>query len=329
MEHYRFTDGDRRFRIGTSVGIVEIDSDWPDSVALLQAADAACLSAKEAGGNNFRLWRARDADIQLQREEIGWAARIAEAIDRDQFCLHIQEIVSVAPSSRRQGEILLRLREADGSLTLPGKFLPAAERFNLIGRIDRWVLIRTIQGLQVDGVLEGIESVSVNLSGRSVADVGFHRFAIDALVGAGAEICKRLIFEITETAAIGHLATAANFIEQLHSIGIRVALDDFGAGTASFGYLRALKVDLLKIDGQFVKNLDGDPLAEVTIRCFVEIAKTLGIEIVAEWVDRPSLVDQLTNMGVDHLQGFHIARPLPIETFLHRRTESVGDRADQ
>ncbi len=317
MEVYRYTQDDRRFRIGTSIGVVAIDQRWTTSEAIIQAADAACLMAKETGRNRVRVWQDQDSSLALRRGEIGWAARLEQALDTDQFKLLVQEIRSLDPNlSGLHGEVLLRIEEADGSFILPGQFLPSAERFNLITQIDRWVMRETIRTLQNHPSMADIRSISLNISGKSLADRAFHRFAIAELIEAGPNLCQRLTIEITETSAVGNLVNASLFIEQLHALGVRVSLDDFGAGTASFGYLRALKVDCLKIDGQFVQGLLDDPLSRATVRCFTEVAAVLGIPTVAEYVDRDEILVELKALGVSFVQGHLIAQPVPILEFL-------------
>ncbi len=320
MEVYRYTHDDRRFRIGTSIGVVAIDQRWTTSEAIIQAADAACLMAKETGRNRVRVWQEQDSSLAIRRGEIGWAARLEQALDTDQFKLLVQEIRSLDPNlSGLNGEVLLRIEEPDGSYILPGQFLPSAERFNLITQIDRWVMRETIRTLQNHPGMADIRSISLNISGKSLADRTFHRFAIAELTEAGPNLCQRLIIEITETSAVGNLVNASLFIEQLHALAVRVSLDDFGAGTASFGYLRALKVDCLKIDGQFVQGLLKDPLSRATVRCFTEVAAVLGIPTVAEYVDRPELLEALNSLGVDFVQGHLIGQPVPILEFLSSR----------
>jgi len=212
-------------------------------------------------------------------------------------------------------EILLRLRESNGSLSLPGIFIPAAERFHLATRIDRWVLRRAIDWMS-SAPLGAIEMLCVNLSGQSVGDRAFHRWAIGVLEEAGPSICHLLCLEITETAAITNLADASMFIHQLRQVGVRVALDDFGAGASSFGYLKTMPVDFLKIDGQFVRDLVTDRLDQAAVRCFVDVASLLGIKTVAEYVDHPDVLRTLRAMGVDMAQGFLIHKPAPLAELL-------------
>jgi EAL domain-containing protein (putative c-di-GMP-specific phosphodiesterase class I) len=154
-----------------------------------------------------------------------------------------------------------------------------------------------------------IGKLSVNLSGQSVGDRAFHRWAVDLLAGAGPEVCHRLCLEITETAAVTHLADAGLFIEQVRAAGVRVALDDFGAGASSFGYLKRLPVDYLKIDGQFIVDLVTDPLSEAAVRCFIDVAKVMGVKTVAEFVETSEVLERLRSMGVDFAQGYLVHRP--------------------
>jgi EAL domain-containing protein (putative c-di-GMP-specific phosphodiesterase class I) len=206
---------------------------------------------------------------------------------------------------------LLRLQEDDGSLILPGVFMLSAERFNLAPRIDVSVLRRTIETLASRADRAEFALISVDLSGRSVGDRMFHRHVLDLLRAAGPDICSRLMLEVTKTAAVTSIADATVFVEQIHELGVKVALDDFGAGATSFGYLRSLKADFLKIDGQFIQGLLSDEVSQVTVRCFVEIAKVLGIATVAEFVDQPALLEQVRAQGIDFAQGFLLGMPEP------------------
>lgn len=317
LEVYRFTSPRGRFRTGASIGVVAIDKIWTSSEAIVQAADGACRLAKETGRNRVRVWREIDGALARRRDEIGWAARLEQALDGNQFRLFVQEIGALDPKvTGLHGEILLRLEEPDGSLILPGQFLPSAERFNLITQIDRWVLRETIHTLQDHSAPDDIWQLSRNISGKSVADRAFHRYALALLTEAGPDLCHRLGFEITETSAVGNLASASRFIDQLHGLGVKVSLDDFGAGTASFGYLLALKVDCLKIDGQFVQGLLRDPLSPIMVRSFTEMAQVLKIPIVAEYVDHPDILEALRALDVTFAQGHLIAQPVPILEFL-------------
>uniref|UniRef100_UPI002FE0F2C3 EAL domain-containing protein n=1 Tax=Silanimonas lenta TaxID=265429 RepID=UPI002FE0F2C3 len=309
LETWRFEHGGHRFRIGASIGIAPIDDRFPDLPAVVQAADSACLSAKEAGRNRVHLWRDSDGAISQRRGEMRWAARLERALDEGGFTLYHQHILPGAAG--RQAEILLRLREPDGEVLPAGLFLAAAERYHLATRIDRWVLETVLAALRRRPALDDVALLSVNLSGQSLSDETFHRFAVGHLERAGAAVCRCLCFEITETAAVTNLADARRFIERVRALGVRVALDDFGAGLSSFGYLKTLPVDLIKIDGQFIRQLVEDRLDEAAVRGFVEVARVLGVPTVAEFVDRPEVLERVRALGIDHAQGFLLHRPSP------------------
>jgi diguanylate cyclase (GGDEF)-like protein/PAS domain S-box-containing protein len=323
MEDFRFLHDGRRFRIGASIGLVPMDKRWSSTEAVLQAADTSCYAAKEAGRNRVHAWFDTDKAMRARHGEMQWTSRIEQALDEDRFVLFAQRIEPA--NGAQQGvhaEVLLRLLDHDGSLVAPGAFLPAAERFNLASRIDRWVLKRVMDWMNAVPSLDMIENISVNLSGQSIGDRAFHRWAMEVLATAGAPICERLCLEITETAAVTNFDDAALFIEQVRALGVRVALDDFGAGASSFGYLKSLPVDYLKIDGQFVRDVTVDPLDDAAVRCFVDVAKVVGVKTVAEFVDQPAVLARLQDIGVDYVQGYLLHRPSPIDELL-RVTQDV------
>jgi diguanylate cyclase (GGDEF)-like protein/PAS domain S-box-containing protein len=317
LEQFRFHDAGHSVRVGASIGLVPLNERWASSAALLQAAETACYAAKEGGRNRVHTWFDTDTAVRRHHGEIQWAMRIEHALQEDHFELHAQRIEALCDESPGlRLEVLLRMVEANGAPVLPGAFLPAAERYHLAPRIDRWVLQHTLEWLNdLPGVSE-IHTLSINLSGQSVGDRTFHQHAIELLTAAGRGVCERLCFEITETAAITNLTKAARFIEQIRSLGVRMALDDFGAGASSFGYLKSLPVDYLKIDGQFIRDLIENPLHAAAVRCFVDVAKIIGVETVAEFVDRPEVFAKLREMGIDYAQGFLLHRPEPLQHLL-------------
>ncbi len=317
LDEFRFLHGERRFRIGASIGLVPLDRRWKSTAAVLQAADASCYAAKDAGRNRVHAWHDTDAAMQARNGQTQWAARLEQALDESRFVLFAQRIFPLGDEAGRSHvEVLLRMIDDDGSLIAPGTFLPAAERFHFSSRIDRWVLGRTIGLLSERADLSSIDALCVNLSGQSIGDKAFHRDTIDKLVAAGAAVCRCLCLEITETAAVTNMTDAALFIEEVRALGVRIALDDFGAGASSFGYLKSLKVDLLKIDGQFVRDVIDDPLDDAAVRCFVDVARVVGVKTVAEFVDKPEVLARMKEIGVDYVQGFLLHRPEPIERVL-------------
>jgi diguanylate cyclase len=307
----------RRFRIGTSIGLVPVDRRWQTTAAIQQAADTSCYAAKEAGRNRVHTWFDTDVAMRERHFEMQWTTRIAHALDEDGFVLYAQRLTALkGPAHGVHAEVLLRLRQDDGTLVAPGAFLPAAERFHLASRIDRWVLRQVVDWMAALADPSRIELLSVNLSGQSVGDRSFHRWALELLARAGPQVCGALCLEITETAAVTHIADAAAFIDQVRACGVKVALDDFGAGAASFGYLKTLRVDTLKIDGQFVRDLVDDPLDEVAVRCFADVAKVMGLTTVAEFVDKPAVLARLKAMDVDFAQGYLLHEPAPIDELI-------------
>ncbi len=314
MDDFRFVHEERRFRIGTSIGLVPVDRRWISASAIQQAADTACYAAKEAGRNRVHAWFDTDVAMRERHFEMQWTTRIEQALDDDGFVLFAQRVESLkGPTSGLHAEVLLRLRQGDGTIVAPGAFLPAAERFHLASRIDRWVLRHVVEWMGALAEPARVEMLSVNLSGQSVGDRSFHRWALELLARAGPRICRTLCLEITETAAVTNIADAAAFIDEVRAVGVQVALDDFGAGAASFGYLKSLRVDLLKIDGQFVRDLVDDPLDEAAVRCFTDVAKVMNLRTVAEFVDKPAVLARLTAMDVDFAQGYLLHRPEPID----------------
>jgi diguanylate cyclase len=316
MDDFRFVHAERGFRIGMSIGLVPLDRRWQTASGLQQAADTACYAAKEAGRNRVHTWFDTHAASRERQLEMPWVARLEQALDDDRFVLYAQRLTPLeetrAPAAGVHAEVLLRMCLGDGALALPGAFLPAAERFHLASRIDRWVLRHVVDWMKALQAPERIGMLSVNLSCQSLLDRGFHQWALELLAEAGPPICDSLGLEFAETAAVANLADTAVFIDQLHALGVKVALDDFGAGAASFGYLKTLRVDTLKIDGQFARDLVDDALDEAAMRCFADVARVMSLRTVAKSVDKPAVLERLQAMGVDFAQGFLLQQPAPI-----------------
>ena len=315
MEDFRFHYNTHRFRIGTSIGLVAIDNRWQTTTELMQAADTSCYAAKDAGRNRVHMWFDTDQAMHTRHGEMQWTTRIERALDENHFQLHAQRIVDLSDTSNGiHAKVLLRMLDTDGTIIPPGAFLPAAERFHLASRIDRWVLRSVIKWLSARSEDDPtIDMLCINFSGQSIGDRIFHRQATEMLSEAGSTICEKICLEITETAAVTNLADASIFIEQVNQLGVRVALDDFGAGASSFGYLKNLAVDILKIDGQFIKDLVDNPLDDVAVRCFIDVARVVGLKTVAEFVDKPAVLSRVRELGIDYAQGFLVHKPEPID----------------
>lgn len=323
VDEFRFTHDGRPFRIGASVGVVPLAGDWTSSAAVLLAADAACAAAKEEGRNRVHAWFDLDEAVRVRKGELDLVTQLTQALDEDRLQLHAQRIVPARGAGTQHLEILLRLRDAKGRIVTPGNFLPAAERYQIASRIDRWVVRNVFAWMTEHAArLRNIGSITINLSGQSIGDRAFHRMIGEALAQPGFDVDK-LCFEITETAAITNLADASEFIAQLRARGVHIALDDFGAGASYFGYLKSIRADFLKIDGQFIQNLVHDPIDQAAVRCFCEIARSVGMKTIAECVETEAAAEMLREIGVDFLQGYFFHRPEPLDRLL-TPTRSAG-----
>ena len=318
LEDFRFQVGEQRFRVGVSIGVVPLVGQGLHPDAVMQAADTSCFTAKEGGRNRWHTWGKGDVDMISRNLAMRWVTRLQQAIDDDRLELHAQRILPLDPSAREalRVELLLRIREADGSLVMPGAFLPPAERFQIVTRLDHWVLRKTIDVLAEQPHLELIERICLNVSGQSVVDPSFLQTVDHLLAESGPQISGLLCFEITETAAITSVAAAMEFIAIVRRHGCTVALDDFGSGMASFGALKTLPVTHLKIDGQFVTGVIDDPLDDVAVRCFVEVAEVIGLRTVAEFVESAQVLERLRQIGVHYAQGYHLHRPEPLDAVM-------------
>lgn len=309
LDASRFDSGDGHVRIGASVGLVAVDRRGVSVAALVGAAYDACQAAKEAGRNRVHVWGALDPAMLRRSSDMCWLGRLEQALDEDRFELHGQRIEPLAAADGRlRCEVLLRMREPDGTLVPPGRFMPAAERFQVAGRIDRWVVRTLFRWLERDGAADRFDMICVNLSGQSVGDPSFRAFMLQAIGSARFDLC-RLCFEITETAAIARLGEARMLVDALRAHRIKVALDDFGAGASWFSYLKSFPVDYVKIDGQFTRDLLHDPLNRVAMRCFQELAASVGAETIVEFVEHEFQRDALLALGFGLGQGYLLHRP--------------------
>lgn len=321
---FRFSHEGKRLRAGASIGVVPISGEWTSASDVMQAADAACYAAKEAGRNRVHVWYDKSEVILAQREEKRWAARLEQALDENEFILHAQKITAVGREENVTNfEVLLRLPHSENGYIKPDLFLPAAERFQLATRIDLWVVTRVIAMLRTYDVLDELGFVSINLSGKSVGDASFQEAILALLAEAGQHICAHICLEITERAALTKLQEVALFILKLRDLKVRIALDDFGTGSSSFSYVKSLPIDVIKVDGTFISNLVTDRLDESAVRCFVEVAKIVGAVTVAEFVNSAELLDRVSAIGFDYVQGNLSHKPEKIEDLLNKIT-SMG-----
>jgi diguanylate cyclase (GGDEF)-like protein/PAS domain S-box-containing protein len=312
---FHFAWETRSFGIGVSIGVVNV-KDGPFTLTdVMSAADAACYMAKDKGRNRVQVYHAEDSELSLRHGEMEWISRLQKALKEDRFVLYAQDIRGL-DASRQHGthcEILLRLLDERGELVPPMAFIPAAERYNLMPAIDRWVIrtaFATISREQAEGGAV-FEICAINLSGGSIGDEGFLGYVREQFARFPVVRPQSICFEITETAAIARLDKATHFIEEMKSLGCRFSLDDFGAGMSSFAYLKHLPVDFLKIDGGFVKNMADDPIDRAMVEAINSVGHITGKQTIAEFVDGERVIALLREIGVDFAQGYGVAKPKP------------------
>ncbi|HVR82140.1 MAG TPA: EAL domain-containing protein [Luteimonas sp.] len=326
IEGYIYVWEQRSYMISASIGVVLIDRPGQTLREVMSQADSACYMAKDHGRNRIHFFSEQDDETILRRGEMEWAHRLRWVMEEDRLLLDYQEVVPLQgqPAGDPHIELLIRLRDEDGRVVMPGAFLPAAERYGMVPLLDRWVIAQAIghfDQLHVSGRTPG--RCALNLSASTLEDDGLAEYVLELIERHGVAP-SRLCFEITETEAVRNLARAVRFIERLRAVGCLVALDDFGAGMSSFGYLKNLPVDVIKIDGSFVRDLDGDPMNWSIINAITQIGHQRGLEVVAEWVATDSNVATLRALGVDYGQGFALHRPEPV---LYQRGPERESRA--
>ncbi len=316
VRRFRFPWKGRHFALGSSIGLVALEAGAGDLAEVLGQADTACYAAKDRGRNRVHLFQPDDLELAERQGQMQWAARIRSALDRDRLRLYFQPIVPTGATREAAAhhEILVRLLDDEDNLVAPNAFIPAAERYGLMPEVDQWVVRNTLAWLgdMYRADPDSCTVCAINLSGASLNDPRFLDeigTLLDAHGVPGAAVC----FEITETSAIGNFEAARHFIDSLTAAGCRFSLDDFGSGLSSFGYLRNLPVHFVKIDGAFIRELVHSPTDEAMVRSIHSIARTMGLETIAEFVEDAATVERLAAIGIDYVQGYHIDRPRPLE----------------
>ncbi|MES9942496.1 MAG: EAL domain-containing protein [Candidatus Thiodiazotropha sp. 6PLUC1] len=297
------------FQLGASVGMVNITDALRNIDELLIAADQACYAAKDRGRNRIEIYRDNDEYFRAQRAQFLSVEEINNALREQRFVLYYQRIVPLQKGLPEHAEILLRMRDNQGQILTPDRFIPAAERFNLMPEIDRWVISNTCRHLkEIKGGQFQDTCFAINLSGLSLSSDDLAEFVISQFDEYQIDP-KCISFEITETATMDRLDKAKYFIRMMRNLGVKVALDDFGTGLSSFAYLRELEVDFLKIDALFVRNLDSDERDLAVVRSIMEVAKVHGMQTIAEFVHNMAISKILEEVGVDYAQGFALHKP--------------------
>ncbi|MEJ2407280.1 MAG: EAL domain-containing protein, partial [Candidatus Thiodiazotropha sp.] len=333
VKDFRFIWDDKAFEVGVSIGVVPIGPDSGNMAHVLAAADAACYIAKDSGRNRLHVYQPDDEAIVQHHGEMQWVHRLSAAFDTDSFELYAQPIAHVAGDRVvSHYEILVRMTDEQGKPIPPGAFIPAAERYNLMPTIDRWVIRKTLQMLrdaQGDLAFPPVEC-AINLSGQSLTDDHFLEYVVDLFDETGVP-CENISFEVTETAAVANLSRATRFISILRGMGCSFALDDFGAGLSSFGYLKSLPIDYLKIDGGFVRDMVRDQVDRAMVESINEIGHIMGLKTIGEYAEDEAVLMALERARVDFAQGTAIGVPRPFSRVLedekrqHRRADAVEE----
>ena len=308
---YRFVWKDKIFNIGVSIGLVEISRESGALEELLAAADSACYVAKKQGSGRVVVYSARDEALARHTGEIQWLQRLQSALKDNRFQLYHQPIV---PAYGVDGggpamEVLVRLQDEAGHEVPPSEFVKAAERYRLMGLVDRWVVQTTLAALGRGAIpVPSNRSVAINISGQTLSDMQFLEFVVECLDSTGVNP-QQVCFEITENAVVANLDHARRFVGVLHGMGCQFALDDFGSGVGSFSNLKNLPMDYLKIDGSFMRNLEKDSVNQAMVTAMIKLARTLNFKVIAEQIEDIATLDTARRMGVDYVQGYAVGRP--------------------
>ena len=300
------------FNVTVSIGVAMLSVESESVAQAMSAAELACTMAKDQGQNRVETYRSDNVDMIRREEQMHLVAHIQRALAEDRFRLYCQPIQALAPGSGlHHTEILLRLLDESGEVLAPGNFIPAAERYHLMPSVDRWVVTKTLSMLSEfdeDSIRRGI--YAINLSGQSFNDKDFLEFAQKEIENSGVPP-ESICFEITETAAVANLAKAVLFMNSLRDIGCSFSLDDFGSGISSFGYLKSLPVNYLKIDGSIVKDIVTDKVSAAMVAAINQVGHTMNLRTIAEFVENDAIKSCLTEIGVDYVQGYGIGKPEP------------------
>lgn len=310
VSDYKFRWNGKSLRIGISIGLVMIDKSAQDPNEIIKEADEACYMAKLQGRNRICLYHEDDKSIK-QRGEVAWITRINDAIEQNRFILMAQEIRDVNGGAVMY-ELLLRMVDEDGKYISPASFLPVAERYSLIEKIDHWVINYTLQYIASNFTASDCPIFCINLSADSIARPEFLQYLTESLCRHRSP-CHKLCFEVTETSAIQNLVHANTFISAIKELGCAFALDDFGSGFSSFAYLKNLPVDYLKIDGIFVKDVLEDEIDMAMVKSINDIGRVMGKKTIAEYVESDAIMQEMRRIGVDYVQGYGVAMPVELD----------------
>ena len=316
VQDYRFSWENRIFSLGVSIGMVVCTDPDASAEQYICMADAACYYAKEQGRNQIHKYSKDDESMLRYQNELDWVNSIQSALSEDRFLLYYQPLRPLSrPNDGHYYEVLLRMKETDGRIVEPAAFLPTAERFEMNVKIDKWVIVNTFNWLSEHPEhLAELKRCSINLNCHSLADRDFKLFVLNAFERYKIPYDK-ICFEMIESVAIIKMEYTIDFMRTFHRLGCSFALDDFGRGFASYGYLKHLPVDIVKIDGTFIKDMRADPVDVAMVSSIKDVAKALGMQTVGEFVESDATMTQLGNMGIDFAQGYGVAEPALLDDF--------------
>jgi len=308
LNDFRFNWQSKQFTIGACIGVVSIDQFSANITELMHQADSACLMAKELGRNRVVVHNEQDKELNERLNDKNMLVTLQEALEQGHFILYQQPIITLEGDDFYAYEVLLRMSVNDEIIS-PGTFLPAAVRYKLMSKIDNWVVTTYLKWLASNPKhAEKLDMVTLNLSAQTLSDKQVLSNIAD-LISLPNIPAEKICFEITESEALTSLSEASKWILQFKKQGVRFALDDFGSGYASYSYLAQLPIDIVKIDGTFCIELDKNPINRSIIKSITEIAHLIGLKVVAESVENKTVMDCLISIGVDYVQGYHIAHP--------------------
>jgi len=316
IQHSGFIWNEQEYLVTASIGVMAFGRMADEYADCYSKVTTACFLAKQNGGNQYHFIHENDEKVMAQQVSMEWVTGIMEGFTDDRFCLYVQPIVSIDREEKHTHyEVLIRYRSPDGTIVSPNDFLPPAERYNLIERIDSWVVNNIISWLQQYQHLVSDVMFSVNLSGRSIGSQSFHKFLHESLTNSNIDVNK-LCFEITETAVVDNVEKSVEFINSIKKLGVKFSLDDFGTGLSSFSYLKQFPVDFLKIDGEFVRDIIEDDKSYVFVRSMTEVGHALDMKVIAEFVESDTMFNKLREANVDYIQGYQVGRPVAIQTLV-------------
>ena len=316
----------RTLDVSACIGLSVVNRDAEGIVGIMAAAEIACKAAKDQGKDRIEVFEEDNTTLVRRSEEIEWVGRVQDALRNDQFVLFCQPVKPLRDANKAPHfEILIRLRDHDGEILAPIVFLPSAERYQMMPMVDRWVIHHSLKTLGAcwKSIAADNPVFCINLSGQSFANPGFQAFIMDEIRESGVPP-KNICFEVTETVAISHIDDAVRFMTALKKFGCSFSLDDFGAGLSSFGYLKVLPVDYLKIDGSFIREVSADEISRSMVGAICQIGKTMGLMVVGEFVEDEKTEDILRTIGIDYAQGYGVGKPAPLDDILRSLVQEAN-----